>query len=79
MARRDTVTCPTCGAVTKPGRPMAHHLRDAHGLTGMAAHLVANPDDKQAARSKTAARAARQRHHRADERFDVIEDYRHAP
>lgn len=50
----DMITCPTCGKRLAAGRAMGNHLRDAHGMTGMEAHLISNPGDKQAAGSHTA-------------------------
>lgn len=51
-----TVTCPKCGKETRQGKSMQHHLKDAHGMDGMAAHLIANPNDKQARNSTTGRR-----------------------
>lgn len=74
------ITCPICGKVFRPGRPMQHHLRDAHDMHGMKAHLIANPNDRQAAGTITGRRARNSsrmspRAPRKVETFDLIEDW----
>lgn len=74
MPDAGVLKCPRCGAAFAPGRPMAHHLREAHQLTGMPAHLIANPNDKQAADTRTGRLALYRANLAADDRFQVIEE-----
>lgn len=76
------VTCPSCGASFPQGKPMQHHLRDKHAITGISAHLIANPNDKQARLTGAGRRTARKpippmyrpaRPQREDD-FDLIDD-----
>jgi hypothetical protein len=79
MSAPKTAICPECNKVVRQGKPMRHHLHDAHGMTGMKVHLIANPNDRQAAKTKTARRAKPTPRHVVgippSDDFDVIEDF----
>lgn len=58
MTKKAPIKCPECGSEFHMGKPMQHHLKDAHGIVGMKNHMIANPNDTQAKRSATGRRAA---------------------
>jgi uncharacterized C2H2 Zn-finger protein len=70
-----TATCPVCKGIYRQGKSMSHHLRDAHQITGMTAHKIANPNDKQAKRTITGQRAPSVKAflRRLEDDFQVIE------
>lgn len=49
---RQFADCPHCGKTLGLGHPMQAHLKDAHGVTGREAHMIANPNDGQAKRQR---------------------------
>lgn len=82
MKHEGPVTCPHCEKKVAQGKAMQHHLRDAHQVTGMAAHKIANPNDRQARESKTGRRTSPKRvmvvtrlPKHDDDIFDVLEDF----
>lgn len=70
------VTCPECGSIHRPGRPMQFHLVDKHGYDTKRAHPIANPRDKQAPgpwKAKRLPPKCRPANPPEDD-FDVIDD-----
>lgn len=68
------VTCTACGKQTTGAKAMQAHLRDSHQITGIEAHLIANPNDKVALAHH--AKLARKSPPRPldDDEFDLIDD-----